>query len=312
MNPDLPVLIATSVVRGSQQGESHGGVYLVDFGQRKVRQCIDWNNCNIDFSGRGWDRGLRGIAFRGDRIYIAASDRLLAYDRAFNLLGSWSNRYLRHCHEIAVKDAMLFLSSTGFDSLLGFSLEREEFVWGACLSRNAGGGFGATGFDPRGDAGPEPRNTLHLNSVSVEDAGIFVGGLRVPALLRLGSRMQVATVCSLPLGTHNAQRFGEGVLFNDTPADTVRYVARAGGERAFAIIGYEAGQIENAGLDDSNIARQRFGRGLCVVNEQLIAAGSSPSTISLYDLPTGQRVAAVNLSMDIRNAIHGLEVWPFT
>ena len=133
MNPHLPVLIATSVVRGSQQGESHGGVYLVDFSRRKVRQCIDWNDCDIDFSGRGWDRGLRGIAFHGDRIYIAASDRLLAYDQAFNLLGSWSNRYLRHCHEIAVKDEMLFLSSTGFDSLLGFNLEREEFVWGACL-----------------------------------------------------------------------------------------------------------------------------------------------------------------------------------
>ncbi len=311
MNPDLPVLIATSVVRGSQQGESHGGVYLVDFSRRKVRQCIDWNDCDIDFSGRGWDRGLRGIAFHGDRIYIAASDRLLAYDQAFNLLGSWSNRYLRHCHEIAVKDEMLFLSSTGFDSLLGFNLEREEFVWGACLSRGAEGGFGAAAFDPRGDAGPGPRNTLHLNSVSVDEAGIFVGGLRVPALLRLGSRMQVGTVCSLPLGTHNAQRFADGVLFNDTQADTVRHVPREGGERAFAIIGYEAGQIENAGIDDSNIARQRFGRGLCVVNERLIAGGSSPSTISLYDLPSGQRVAAVNLSLDIRNAIHGLELWPF-
>ena len=311
MSPDLPVLIATSVVRGSQQGESHGGVYLVDFRRRNVRQCIDWNNCDIDFSGRGWDRGLRGIAFHDDRIYIAASDQLMAYDPAFNLLDSWTNRYLRHCHEIAVKDGMLFLSSTGFDSLLGFSLEREEFLWGVCLACNTGGEFAATGFDPRGDAGPGPRNTLHLNSVSVNDAGIFVGGLRVPALLRLGSRMQVGTLCSLPLGTHNAQRFGEGVLFNDTQADTVRYVERDGPERAFSIIAYDPAQLENTGIDDSNIARQRFGRGLCVVSEGLIAGGSSPSTISLYDLPTGQRVAAVNLSMDIRNAIHGLEVWPF-
>ena len=79
----------------------------------------------------------------------------------------------------------------------------------------------------------------------------------------------------------------------------MRHVPREGGERAFAIIGYEAGQIENAGIDDSNIARQRFGRGLCVVNERLIAGGSSPSTISLYDLPSGQRVAAVNLSLAV-------------
>ncbi|MFQ3227411.1 MAG: hypothetical protein ACI8RW_000796, partial [Porticoccaceae bacterium] len=41
------------------------------------------------------------------------------------------------------------------------------------------------------------------------------------------------------------------------------------------------------------------------------AAGSSPSTISLYNVESKERIAAVNLTMDIRNAIHGLEVWPF-
>jgi hypothetical protein len=48
---------------------------------------------------------------------------------------------------------------------------------------------------------------------------------------------------------------------------------------------------------------------LCPVGERFIAGGSSPSTISLYDLETGLTVASVNISMDIRNAIHGLEVW---
>lgn len=48
-----------------------------------------------------------------------------------------------------------------------------------------------------------------------------------------------------------------------------------------------------------------------MVNDTMIAAGSSPSTISLYDLKENERVAIVNLTMDIRNAIHGLEIWPF-
>jgi hypothetical protein len=65
------------------------------------------------------------------------------------------------------------------------------------------------------------------------------------------------------------------------------------------------------GVDSAQIARQSFGRGLCVVNNQIVAAGSSPSTISLYDMEAGERIAVVNLTMDIRNAIHGLEVWPF-
>ena len=70
-------------------------------------------------------------------------------------------------------------------------------------------------------------------------------------------------------------------------------------------------QSSIAGIDDSKVARQGFGRGLCVVNDRLIAAGSSPSTISIYDVEGRQVVGSVNLSMDIRNAIHGLEVWPF-
>ena len=46
-------LLATSVIRGARQGESHGGVYLVDFGQDRVEQKIDWNRMDIDWSGRG-------------------------------------------------------------------------------------------------------------------------------------------------------------------------------------------------------------------------------------------------------------------
>ena len=72
-NPE-PTLIATSVVRGSQQGESHGGVYLIDTRSGEIRQTIDWNTSDIDFTGRGWDRGLRGIAFHKNEVYIAASD----------------------------------------------------------------------------------------------------------------------------------------------------------------------------------------------------------------------------------------------
>ena len=53
-------------MRGSHKGESHGGVYLIDLQSREVVQTIDWNTVDIDWQGRGWDRGLRGIAFDGD------------------------------------------------------------------------------------------------------------------------------------------------------------------------------------------------------------------------------------------------------
>ena len=95
-------LVATSVVRGSQQGESHGGVFLIDLVDQEVRQVVDWNTMNIDWRGRGADRGLRGIACHNGTVYIAASDELFAFDPDFGLQGSWKNRYLKHCHEISV------------------------------------------------------------------------------------------------------------------------------------------------------------------------------------------------------------------
>ena len=68
----LPKLIATSVVRGSEKGQSHGGVFLIDFQEASTSQCLDWNDGSIDFTGRGWDRGLRGIEFFEEKIWIAA------------------------------------------------------------------------------------------------------------------------------------------------------------------------------------------------------------------------------------------------
>lgn len=309
MSTRLPKLIATSVVRGSQQGESHGGIFSVDFEHQTGQKHVDWNTSNIDFEGRGADRGLRGIAFDDDDIYIAASDELYCYDRDFAVQDSFRNRYLRHCHEICVKGDHLFLTSTGFDSLLAFNLETRKYEWGFRLQKQYGKWTGYT-FDPRSDTGPAAVNDFHINMVHVDDTGIFLSGLRTDALLFLNSQWQVSEVCTLPRGTHNAQPWLGGVVFNDTVADCVRYVARNGTQRAYPIARYEESTIEFAGIDDSNIARQAFGRGLCTIGDRFIAAGSSPSTISLYDVQNNLKVGSVNLSMDIRNAIHGLELWP--
>jgi len=50
---NLPKLIATSVVRGSEKGQSHGGVYTIDFNSQEVEQHIDWNDGDIDFKKYG-------------------------------------------------------------------------------------------------------------------------------------------------------------------------------------------------------------------------------------------------------------------
>ena len=145
----------------------------------------------------------------------------------FELIASYRNPYLRHCHEICIKDQLLFLTSTGFDSLLVFHLESREFIWGLYLSKNGQEWIGQR-FDPRTKGGPPFVNNYHINMVIVNDDGVYFSGLNTGALLALSSKMGVTEYCSLPKGCHNARPHLGGVLFNDTRSDVVRYVARQG------------------------------------------------------------------------------------
>ncbi len=310
MTNKLPKFVATSVVRGSQHAESHGGVFTVDFDKQGVEQIFDLNESEIDFKGSSGDRGLRGIAFSDQDILIAASDVLFRCDRSFKIKTFSKNHYLDDCHEICQYEETVFLTSPGFDSLLAFDLNSKEYVWGFNLLRQYNHWAGHT-FDPRSDKGPVPVNEYDINMFHVDNTGIYLSGLHTNALLHLDGKMEVSEVCSLPAGAHNARTYRGGVLLNDTDSNCVRYAGRDGNEQSFNIVNYRDEDIEFADVDESGVSRQGFGRGLCPVSDRFIACGSSPSTISLYDLENNQKVGSVNLSMDIRNAIHGLEVWPF-
>ncbi len=304
-------LITTSVVRGSEQGESHGGVYIIDLEGQDVRQVMDWNTTDIDWQGRGWDRGLRGIAIDGETIYIVASDELFAFTKNFKLIGSWRNPYLKHAHEMSIYERSLYITSTGYDSILAFELDQRKFFWALHVDL-VGFNFKGAIYDPMGDEGPLLLNKLHLNNVHTNDNGMYISGLKSGGMLHFNGEAVNMSV-TLPQGTHNAQPYRDGVLFNDSNADVVRYASRSGEEdRAVKVPRYDPADIENHGIDDSKVARQGYGRGLCLINDRVVAAGSSPSTISLYDLQESKTLLSVNLSMDIRNAIHGLEIWPFT
>ena len=303
-------LITTSVVRGSEQGESHGGVYIIDVERQDVRQVMDWNTTDIDWQGRGWDRGLRGVAIDGETVYIVASDELFAYTPEFKLIGSWRSPYLKHAHEMNIFERSLYITSTGYDSILAFELDEKKFFWALHIDLDRFN-FKGSIYDPMGDEGPLLLNKLHLNNVHANDNGMYISGMKSGGMLHFnGEAVNMST--TLPEGTHNAQPYRDGVLFNDSKADAVRYASRTGEEdRALKVPKYDRADIESKGIEDARTARQGFGRGLCPINDRVVAAGSSPSTISLHDLQEPKTLLSVNISMDIRNAIHGLEVWPF-
>ena len=294
------------MIRGAHLGESHGGLFLVDLDRGSVTLKLDWNRADIDFGGRGGDRGLRGIAFHGEHILVAANAQLLMLDRDFHLLDSFTNPYLRHCHEICVAQDRVFLTATGFDSILSFDLRSKRFVHGWHLDVQ-GDALSIRSYDPTSTAGPPEAHRLHLNSVSAAAGGLYISGLHTPGLLHSdGKTLRLAA--PLPKGTHNAQVLGDGILYNDTASDRVCY-RRGATVVELPVPDFPPAQILHLERFASAVARPRFARGLCVVGAGLVAGGSSPSTISLYDVAASTRVLDLNLSMDVRNAIHGLAAW---
>jgi hypothetical protein len=313
----LPIVITTSVIRSARQGESHGGVYLVDLQSGKFEQVIDWNDRSISWEGRGGDRGLRGIAFYQGKVYIAASDEVFVYNRRFELLESYRNKYLKHCHEICVSDETLYLTSTELNSVLEFDLVTKRFTRGHAITYRKPRGLlrhltsprmQVLTFDPNDTEGlPSAicRNDLHINNVSAHERGITISGTRIDALLVL-SAGALRKYAPLPIGTHNATLYRNGIIYNDTRADRVVVASRSNRiEMSFPVPQFR--DLPKSSADD--YARQGFGRGLCLLGDNYIIAGSSPSTVSVYDVASAERVQMINLSKDIRNCIHGLELW---
>ena len=198
----------------------------------------------------------------------------------------------------------MFLTSAGYDSILAFDIVKQQFHWALHVDKDGYRLLG-TRFDPGGDNGPLQIDKMHLNSITANDDGMYIAGLNTGGMLHFNGK-HVNMSATVPEGTHNAQPFEDGVLFNDTEAGVVRFASRD----------YNRDRVINVPQistddDDSDVALASFGRGLCVVKNRLIAAGSSPATIALHDLDSEETALTVTLSTDVRHAIHGLEVWPF-
>ena len=283
-------LLATSAIRGSQQSESHGAIHIVDLDEERVYQPVDWNPSDIDWQGQDGARGLRGVAFHRERVFVVASDELFEYNPNFELVASYRNPFLKNCHAICVHKHHLFITSTAFDSILAFNLRRNNFDM-ALMMKTDGQNLAMGKFNPNSDDGPLPMNKLHINTIFCEEGGMYIAGLKTGGLLLYNGK-RVGLSATLPTGAHDARPFRDGIVFNDTDNNHFRYATRTG--------------------KDDCAFKQNSGRGLCAVSDTVIAAGSSPATIALYDLEQKKMTKAVNISKDDRNTIHSLAVWPFS
>ncbi len=291
------------MVRGARRGDAHGGLYVVDPDAGSWDLAFDWRG-QIDFAGRGGDRGLRGIAVVGDRTYLAASDEIFELSPDLKIVASYRCDALRHAHEITHLDGWLFVTSTGYDSLLALELSSGLFRWGLCI-RGLGTDLEVGPFDPQRTA-PAPGDSIHLNQVVADQGALWLSGRRCPLWLRATAAGDLEVAAEIPLGTHNVQPHRGGVLFNDTDADCVAWRRADGTEVRIPVPRRPPTELHGLHPDNGPLARQGFARGLCVASDGRVFGGVSPSTVVEYDLDAEQVVATVCGSGDVRHAIHGL------
>ena len=322
----LPKVLVTDVIRSAHQGQSHGGVHLVDLEAGDSTRVLDWNDDTIDWEGRGGDRGLRGIAFHNDHIVIAASNEVFVFDQGFKVVASHRNDYLSHAHEIALDNDRLYVTSTKFNTILVLDLAKGAFTDGYHIregdlrAKDKKGrervvrALAGVRFDPNTKVDVPPRDVHHINSVSRHNGKTYLGGVRMNSISAATDSDPEGVLiphAPTPRWTHNAQPFREGVIYNATEDHAIVFADKTGRPRIRLKIPTPGpAELDNAGLPNDH-ARPGFGRGLCWTNDGVVIAGASPSTVTAYDLMAQKTVAQVKLTRDVRNTPHGLELWPY-
>ncbi len=318
----LPTVLSTFVIRSAHQGSSHGGACLIDLENEITTPVLDWNDQTIEWEGRGHGRGLRGIAFYQDTIVIAAYDDVFVFDQDFKIINAYKNAYARDLHEICINGDRLLVTATATDSVLELDLKAGKWTRGWCIKN-----FGAKQrprpgemvsvdmkfgmFDPNRAGGPAEQDTTHLNMVSFSSNTMFVCGAGMQHVYASTADGQFTPYARVPIWTHNAQPWRDGILANSTGTDTVIYQNHKGDTlRSYIVKRWDESLLEQADLPE-DFARQAFGRGLCLFGDNHIVAGSSPGTISVYNADSNEVLKVINHTMDVRNAPHGLELWPW-
>jgi len=313
-------VIVSSVIRASQKGDEHGHIFLADLDSEDFECVFSLADQDINWAGRGGERGIRGVQVYDDYIFAATNDELILFDKYFNIESTYTCPWLGGMHEIAIdlKEGILYLTSTTYNAIVSFVIREEKFLNAFHFSKNLDS---VSAHNPNTKPGwiiklkiKKGWAVSHLNNVQVDTTGkVRVSGYYSDRFVSISNPQD--EIVKIPLGTHNPQIIYEKgqpvVIYNDSERDRL-VVGKPSGE---VIRDAKAPVLPTGHFVDiprnEKIARHPWCRGLAVNNE-LIVAGSTPAMINVYKRDTLRFVKSITMRQDIRHAIHGLTFWPYS
>ena len=294
-------VLCSSVIRASQLGDSHGGLYVVDIDNGTHKQILDWDRPDINWEGRGGDRGIRGMRFYNNLLYAAAGDAIFVFDKDMKAVNQFTCPYLRHTHEVDIYDNKLYIIANLYDAILVFDLKNECFIDSWHFQNDT-----PTLFDPNVRIyGPEAIDKLHLDSVYIHRGVLYYSGHHMDKLMALNLYNGNQSVYQDNIKhSHNAQPYMNGTIYNianqrktvykDKYLDSIKWTGNS------PVCKDMVDKISN-----EKIAVQGYVRGM-VLYSDFIIVGSSPATINVFNTDSVDVIKSIQISNDVRNSICGI------
>jgi len=299
-------VLASSVIRSTHRGDSHGGLYIVDTDNQTYEQVLDWDYEGIRWEGGGGDRGLRGLIFHNNLLYAAGSNEIFVFNKDFQLIDQYTHPLLDGTHELTIDNDVIYNISNCYDSILAFDIKSREWIWGVQHIKHRM----PQCFDIRG-TNLQRADTLHLDSISVKNGWLYYAGSTTEHLYGIHPVTNITMEPTLLYhkNTHNAQFWKDGIVFNRSLESDTCY--QVGNEliQHWPTPLCDRSLLTNAGLTADH-ARAEYTRGM-VLGENSICVGSSPACVHEFVLGRKEPISTTRLTYDIRNSICGMTRYPW-
>tara|TARA_R100000808_G_scaffold5713_1_gene17239 strand:+ start:64745 stop:65767 length:1023 start_codon:yes stop_codon:yes gene_type:complete len=315
----IPKILVSSVIRSTNRGDCHGGLYIVDMEKGTSEQVLDWNYPHISWDSGGGDRGLRGLQFYDGELYAAGARALFVFDENYELVRQYRTAMLSGTHETFLYYDNLLCVANAHDSILSFNVKEKQ--WEGAIQHILGGPLVSLDpetrqvpiFDEQGEPLVDENDpsmlkwkmldesdTMHIDSVSAYNDWVFYAGSTTEHIYAFNIRDYTCIQQRLVHpNTHNAQPWKDGLIFNRSIESETCYQVEGNLVKTWKTP-IHPNSITNFSHNDH--ARVGYTRGM-VLTKDYVIVGTSPAAIHMFSMDSASPVQSVYLTDDVRNSV---------